>query len=101
MLLCHSLSNKISKSKIACQLASGWEGSGRYTKINSVASIADESDITITFDNKQKVGRHSGRIHEGSKQTISIITDVSIISSQYQFEQFNKDIIIILSENIN
>ena len=35
--------------------------------------------MSLTFDNEQKVGRHSGRIREGSKQAISIITTVGII----------------------
>lgn len=87
----------ISKSKVGCQLAGSWEGSGSYTKVNSVLNtpmpplkIDSENDITITFDNEQKVGHHSGRIREGSKQPISIITTVATIASQpptfFQFQ---------------
>ena len=91
----------ISKSKMACNIVGGWENSGSYTKVNSLLDLPSEpltiqgtSDITITFDNEQKVGRHSGSIREGSKQPMSIITTVAIIKSnpetRCQFSEFNR-----------
>ena len=86
---------------MACNIVRGWESSGSYTKVNSLLDLPSEpltiqgtSDITITFDNEQKVGRHSGRIREGSKQLMSIITTVAIIKSnpetRCQFSEFNR-----------
>ena len=76
----------ISKSKMACDITGTAESSGCYTKVNSLLNvpseslmIQDKSDVTVTFDNEQKVGRHSGRIRERSKQALSIITTVRVL----------------------
>lgn len=79
----------VSKSKMACNVLGVSEGSGCYTKVNSLLNkesipleIQDESNIVITFDNEQKVGKHSGRIREKSKQPLSIITTVGVIETK-------------------
>lgn len=76
----------LSRSKMICSIFGSWESSGGYTKVNEILNypsdpltIQASNDIAITFDNEQKVGKHSGRIREGSKQSVSIITTVAVI----------------------
>ena len=91
----------VSHSKGITSICGSWEPSGSYTKINEILNspsppltITGCNDIAVTFDNEQKVGRHSGRIREGSKQSISIITTVAVIeprpTSQYQFLPYKR-----------
>ena len=81
-----------------------WESSGSYTKINEMLSsntvpltMPNNADIIVTFDNDQKVGRHSGRIREGSKQPMSVITRVDIIHpspiSHNHFQPYNNQVL--------
>ena len=91
--ICHNL---ISKSRTVSTLMGSWESSGSYTKIfYLICSESDpiimpsDCDLTVTFDNEQKVGRHTRRLREGSKQSVSIITTVATIKtnpvSRFQF----------------
>ena len=91
----------VSHSKIITSICGSWEPSGSYTKVNKILkspspplTIAGNNDIVVTFDNEQKVGRHTGRIREGSLQSISIITTVAVIetkpSTDYQFQPYKR-----------
>ena len=84
------MSYVISKSKTACAIKGCWESSGSYTKINEMLSsntdpltMPNNADIIVTFDNEQIVGQHSGRIREGSKQPMSVITTVAVIQPSH------------------
>ena len=92
----------VSHSKIITSVCGSWEPSGSYTKVNEILksptpplNITGKNDIVVTFDNEQKVGRHSGRIREGSLQSISIITTVAVIETkpptQYQFLPYRRN----------
>ena len=80
-LISYSLTN----SKTAVKLNGSWESSGGYTTINKVITAPcppneyPRNDVENTIDNNQKVGKHSGRIREGSKVPISICTTVGHI----------------------
>ena len=91
----------VSHSKIITSICGSWEPSGSYTKVNDILNsqsppltIPGSNDIFVTFDNEQKVGRHSGRLREGSMQSISIITTVAVIEPkpaiQYQFLPYKR-----------
>lgn len=74
------------KFKISCkteqQLGKGSDG---YTTINKVITATcppneyPSNDVENTIDNNQKVGKHLGRIREGSKVPTSICTTVGYI----------------------
>ena len=72
----------IHKSKMAAKLNSSWEPAGSYTTVKNILNQPSEEifcpagDVVTTFDNSQKVGRSSGRIHEGAKVPVSICTTV-------------------------
>ena len=85
----------------------GWESSGSYTKINEMLSsntdpltMPNNADIIVTFDNEQIVGQHSGRIREGSKQPMSVITTVAVIQpspiSHYQLQPYNNQVLYLI-----
>ena len=80
-LISYSLTN----SKTAVKLNGSWESSGGYTTINKVITAPcppneyPRNDVENTINNNQKVGKHSGRIKEGSKVPISICTTVGHI----------------------
>ena len=104
------MSYVISKSKAACAIMGGWESSGSYTKINEMLSsntvplaMPNNADITFTFDNEQKVGRHSGRIRECSKRPMSVITPVAVIQpspiSHKQFQPYNNQVLYLISNS--
>ena len=95
------MSYVISNPKTACVIMGDWESSGSYTKINKMLSsntgpltMPNIADIIVTFDNEQKVGRHSGRIREGSKQPMPVITTAAVIQpstiSHNQFQPYNR-----------
>lgn len=90
-----------SKSRTVSSIMGMWESSGSYTRVVELLTkpsppliMPKNCDITVTFDNEQKVGRHSGRLREGSKQPTSIITTVATIKTnphstvQFDFQPF-------------
>ena len=72
-------------SKAIVSLTSQWESSGSYTTVSNVATkprdklICPIGDVINVFDNNQKVGKHSGRIREGSSVPQSVCTAVTHI----------------------
>ena len=90
------ISYSVTQSKTAVQLQGAWESSGGYSTIHKfLLSPAPPLtcpfvDVHNTFDNNQKVGKHSGRIYEGSKVPVSVCTTVGHITTPYEsFMQFD------------
>ena len=76
------------RSKLACQIAGGWEPAGGYTTISSFLMLPHEpagipdGNCNITIDNNQKIARSSGSICEGSSVPVSICTSVSYVTTR-------------------
>lgn len=75
----------VTGSKTIVTLNGQWESSGSYTSVSNIAtterepSVCPTGDVINVFDNNQKVGKHSGRIREGSSVPQSVCTAVTHI----------------------
>ena len=75
-------------SKTCVTLNSQWESTGSYTTVSNIATMQKDplacpnGDVINVFDNNQKVGKHSGRIREGSTVPQSVCTAVTHIVPQ-------------------
>ena len=61
------VSYNMTNSKSVVQLYNSWESSGSYSTVDKLLKTPPplsipKGDVHLSFDNNQKVGKHSGRI---------------------------------------